>query len=92
MDKIISTALQQVLQIQIQSSSIFKYIFIHIKEFVFDNSTTGNICNDLLKFVPGTLQQTNQHLTTVQEGTIKIHIANDDGKVHSFFWKDASII
>ena len=24
-----------------------------------DNSTTGHICNDLLKFIPGTLQQTN---------------------------------
>ena len=59
--------------------------------FVCDNSTTGHICNDLLKFVPGTLKQTNRRLTTangtgppVQEGTIKIHLVDDNGKRHIF--------
>ena len=59
--------------------------------FVCDNSTTGHICNDLLKFVPGSLQQTTRRLTTangtgppVQEGTIKVNLADDDGKVHMF--------
>jgi hypothetical protein len=32
--------------------------------FVCDNSTTGHICNDIQKFVPGTLQQTNKSLMT----------------------------
>ena len=59
--------------------------------FVCDNSTTGHIFNDLLNFIPGTLHQTNRRLTAVngtgppvQEGTIKIHLTNDDGKVHFF--------
>ena len=78
------------IQVTFDTDSIF---------FVCENSTTGHICNDLLRFIPGTLQHTNQLLTTangtgppVQEGTIKIHINDDDGKVHFFFWKDASII
>ena len=60
--------------------------------FVCDNSTTGHICNDLLRFVPGSLQQTTRRLTTangtgppVQEGTIKINLTDDDGKIHLFF-------
>ena len=59
--------------------------------FVCDNSTTGHICNDLLKSIPGTLQQTNLRLTTanvtgppVQEGTIKIHLTDDGGKITCF--------
>ena len=55
--------------------------------FVCDNSTTGHICNDLLRFVPGSLQQITRRLTTsndtgppFQEGTIKINITDDDGK------------
>jgi hypothetical protein len=47
--------------------------------FVHDNSTTGHICSDIQKFVPGTLQQTNKSLTTangtglcLQEGTVSI--------------------
>ena len=59
--------------------------------FVCDNSTTGHICNDLQKFIPGTLQQTNRRLTTangtgppVQEGTIRINLTDDDGKIHIF--------
>ena len=59
--------------------------------FVCGNSTIGHICNNLLNFVPGTLQQTNQRITTanstgppVQEDTIKIYPTNDDGKVHFF--------
>ena len=59
--------------------------------FVCDNSTTGHICNDLTRFVPGSLQQTTRRLTTanvtgliVQEGTININLTDDDGKVHLF--------
>ena len=69
-------------QIPFDTDSIF---------FVCDNSTTGHICNDLLKFIPGTLQQTNRRLTTangtgptVQEGTITIRLTDDDGKQHKF--------
>jgi hypothetical protein len=32
--------------------------------FVCDNLTTGHICSDIQKFVPGTLQQTNKSLMT----------------------------
>ena len=67
--------------------------------FVCDNSTTGHICNDLLRFVPGSLQKTTRRLTTangtgppVQEGTIKINLSDDERKTHLFFWRDASII
>jgi hypothetical protein len=45
--------------------------------FVCDNSTTGHICKDIRKFVPGSIQQTNKSLTTangtgscLQEGTV----------------------
>ena len=61
--------------------------------FVCENSTTGHICNDTLKLIQGTLHKTNRRLTTsngtgppIQEGTIKIHLTNDDGKVHLFFY------
>ena len=54
--------------------------------FVCDNSTTVHICNDLLRFVPGSLQKTTRRLITangtgppVQEGTIKINLTDDDG-------------
>ena len=47
--------------------------------FVCDNSTTGHICNDIQKFIPDSIRQTNKSLTTVngtgsclQEGTVKI--------------------
>ena len=60
--------------------------------FVCENSTTGHICIDLLRFVPGSLQQTTRRLTTangtgppVQEGTIKINLSDYDGKTHLFF-------
>ena len=79
------------MQMQMQISSIFKYLLIQLQFFFCDNSITGPICNDLLRFMPWNLQQKNRHLTTanvtghpVQEVTIKIHIANDDGKVHFF--------
>ena len=32
--------------------------------FVCDNSTTGHICNDVQKFIPGSIRQTNKSLTT----------------------------
>jgi hypothetical protein len=55
--------------------------------FVCDNSTTGHICNDLCKFIPGSLCQTNKSLTTangtgpcLQEGTVQINLNNDDGQ------------
>ena len=60
--------------------------------FVCDNSTTGHICNDILKFTPGSLQQTNRRLTNenvtgppVQEGKINTHLTDDYGKLHLFF-------
>ena len=59
--------------------------------FVCDNSTTGHICNELLRFVPCSLQQTTRRLTTAngtghpfKEGTIKINLTDDDGKIHLF--------
>ncbi len=59
--------------------------------FVCDNSTTGHICNDIQKFVPGTLHQTNKSLTTangtgpcLQEGTIWLHLNDNDGMKHIF--------
>ena len=59
--------------------------------FVCDNSTTGHICNDIRKFVPGTIQNTMRRLTTangtgpcLQEGTARIHLTDDDSKRHIF--------
>jgi hypothetical protein len=47
--------------------------------FVCDNWTTGHICNDIQKFIPDSIRQTNKSLTTangtgscLQEGTVKI--------------------
>ena len=57
--------------------------------FVCDNSTTGHICNDIRKFVPGSIRQTNKSLTTangtgscLQEGTVKIRLIDDAGTQH----------
>jgi hypothetical protein len=59
--------------------------------FVCDNSTTGHICNDIRKFVPGSIRQTNKSLTTengtgscLQEGTVKIWLIDDVGTQHIF--------
>ncbi len=59
--------------------------------FVCDNSTTGHICNDIRKFVPGSIRQTNKSLTTangtgscLQEGTVKIRLIDDAGTQHIF--------
>jgi hypothetical protein len=59
--------------------------------FVCDNSTTGHICNDIQKFVPGTLQQTNKSLTNangtgpcLQEETVRIWLQDDMGTEHIF--------
>ena len=69
-------------QIHFDTDSIF---------FVCDNSTTGHICNDIRKFIPGTLHQTNKSLTTangtgpcLQEGTIRLHLNDDNGMKHIF--------
>ena len=52
--------------------------------FVCDNSSTGHICNDVSKFVPGTMRDTLRRLTTangtgpcLREGTVRVHL-NDD--------------
>jgi hypothetical protein len=57
-------------QVHFDTDSIF---------FVCDNSTTGHICNDIWKFIPDTMQQTNKSLMTangmepcLQEGIIRI--------------------
>ncbi len=59
--------------------------------FVCDNSTTGHICNDIRKFIPGTLHQTNKSLTTangtgpcLQEGTVRLSLNDDSGMRHVF--------
>jgi hypothetical protein len=59
--------------------------------FVCDNSITGLICNDMRKFIPGSLCQTNRSLTTangtgpyLQEGMLRLHLNNDDGVKHIF--------
>ena len=59
--------------------------------FVCDNSTTGHICNDVRKFIPGSLHQTNKSLTTangtgpcLQEGTVRLHLNDDCGVKHIF--------
>jgi len=69
-------------QIHFDTDSVF---------FVCDNSTTGHICNDIRKFVPGTLHQTNKSLTTangtgpcLQEGTIRLQLNDDNGMKHVF--------
>ena len=69
-------------QIHFDTDSIF---------FVCDNSTTGHICNDIRKFIPGTLHQTNKSLTTangtgpcLQEGTVRLHLNDNNGMKHIF--------
>ena len=69
-------------QIHFDTDSVF---------FVCDNSTTGHICNDIRKFIPGSLRQTNKSLTTanvtgpcLQEGTVRLHLNNDNGVNHIF--------
>jgi hypothetical protein len=59
--------------------------------FVCDNLTTGHICNNIQKFIPGTLRQTNKSLTTAngtgpcfQEGTICLRLQDDMGTEHVF--------
>ncbi len=69
-------------QVHFDTNSVF---------FVCDNSTTGHICNNICKFIPGLLHQTNKSLTTaigtgpcLQEGTVRIHLNNNDGQKHIF--------
>jgi hypothetical protein len=59
--------------------------------FVCDNSTTGHICNDIQKFLPGSLRHSNRSLTTangtgpcLQEGTIWLQLIDDEGMRHIF--------
>jgi hypothetical protein len=60
--------------------------------FVCNNlTTTGHICNDICKFIPGSLHQTNKCLTTangtgpcLQEGTVCLHLNDDNGVKHIF--------
>ena len=73
-------------QVPFDTASIF---------FVCDNSTTGHICNDISKFVPGTLRQTARRLTTangtgpcLKEGTVQLSLRDDDGKLHKFILDD----
>jgi hypothetical protein len=59
--------------------------------FIWDNLTTGHICNNIRKFIPGSLCQTNKSLTTangtgpcLQDGMVRLHLNNDDGVKHIF--------
>ncbi len=59
--------------------------------FACDNSTTGHICNDIQRFVPESLYQTNKSPTTtngtglcLQEGTVNISLIDDNGTRHAF--------
>jgi len=59
--------------------------------FVCDNSSTGHICNDISKFVPGTMRDTLCRLTTangtgscLREGTVRVHLIDDNSKRHVF--------
>jgi hypothetical protein len=47
-----------------QKNWTLKFILTDSSFFVCDNSTTGHICNDIRKFVPGSIRQTNNSLTT----------------------------
>jgi hypothetical protein len=69
-------------QIHFDTDSVF---------FVCDNSTTGHICNNVPKFIPRSLCQTNKSLTTangtgpcLQEGTVWLHLNDDDSVKHIF--------
>jgi hypothetical protein len=69
-------------QIHFDTDSVF---------FVYDSSTTGHICNNIQTFILGSLHQTNKSLTTangtgqcLQEGTVQLHLNNDDGVKHIF--------
>ncbi len=69
-------------QVHFDTDSIF---------FVCINSTTGHICNDIQKFIPGSLCQTNKCLTTAnstgschQEGTVQLQLLDDNGTNYIF--------
>jgi hypothetical protein len=69
-------------QIHFNTDSVF---------FVCDNLTTDHICNNIRKFILGYLCQTNKSLTTangtgpcLQEGTVWLHLNDDDGVKHIF--------
>jgi hypothetical protein len=72
-------------QIHFDTDSVF---------FVCDNSTNGHICNDIRKFFPGSLHQTNKCWTTangtgpcLQEGTVCLYL-NDYVRVKHIFILD----
>ncbi len=59
--------------------------------FVCDNSTTGYICNDFRKFLPGSLCHSNKSLTTangtgpcLQEGMVQLQLIDGEGMQHIF--------
>jgi hypothetical protein len=69
-------------QIHFNTDSIF---------FVCNNLMTGHICNDIRKFIPGSLQQSNKSLTTangtwpcLQEGMVQLQLIDDNGMKHTF--------
>jgi hypothetical protein len=73
-------------QIHFNTDSVF---------FVCNNSTNGHVCNDIFKFIPGSIHQTNKCLTTaygtgpcLQEGTFCLHLNDDDRVKHIFILDD----
>jgi hypothetical protein len=58
---------------------------------IWDNSTTGHICNDIRKFVPNSLWQSNKSLTMenktgpcLQEGMVQLQLIENDRMKHNF--------
>jgi hypothetical protein len=69
-------------QIHFDTDSIF---------FVCNNSMTSHICNDMRKFIPGSLWQSNKSLTMangtgpcLQEGTVWLQLIDNIGMKHTF--------
>ncbi len=69
-------------QIHFNTDSVF---------FVCDNSTTDHIFKNVQRVIPGSLCQTNKSLTTangtgpcLQEGTVWLHLNDDNGVKHIF--------
>jgi hypothetical protein len=59
--------------------------------FVYNNSMTGHICNNIRKFIPGSLWQSNKSLTTanvtgpcLQEEMVQLQLIDDNGMKHTF--------
>ena len=77
---------------RILRNSILKYQLTQTQYSLFVTTPQKVIFeNDLLRFVPGSLQQTTRRLNTangtgppVQEGTIKINLSDDEGNTYLF--------